>query len=139
MTETLYANAIWIKGLRIDVDDGRAHGICLDLQPELGTDMGPSALELCVMSFAGCYATIFVLAAKKMRVSLKGLEVKMEAVKSEETGTISEASFHIMIKGDIPEDRIQRLHKLTIAGCPVGRVFERAGVNVTYTVKAEKA
>lgn len=139
MTEKLYANAKMVKDLRITVDDGRAHSVCLDLPPELGTDMGPTALELSVMSYAGCLATIFILTAKKMRISLKDLEVKMEAVKSEEEGTITAASFDILIKAEVPEDRIQRILKLTLENCPVGKVFEKAGVKVTYSIKVEKA
>lgn len=138
MTEKLYANAKLVRNMRIDVDDGRAHAICLDLQPELGTDMGPSALELCAMSFAGCYATIFLLTAKKMRVSIKDLEAKLEAIKSDDTGTISEANVAIRVKSDIPEDRIQRIHKLTIKDCPVGKIFEKAGVKTSYNLQIEK-
>jgi len=48
-----------------------------------------------------------------MRISLKDLEVKAEAVKSEEAGTITEAKFEIMVNADISEDRIRRIHKLT--------------------------
>ncbi|NWG11368.1 OsmC family protein [Candidatus Bathyarchaeota archaeon] len=138
MTEKLYANAKMVKDLRITVDDGRAHSVCLDLPPELGTDMGPTALELGVMSYAGCLATIFILTAKKMRISLKDLEVKMEAVKSEEEGTITEASFGILVKADAPEDRIQRILKLTLKNCPVGKLFEKAGVKASYSLRIER-
>jgi len=134
----LYANAILVKDFRIDVDDGRTHSICLDLEPELGTDMGPSALELCAMSLAGCYATIFVLTAKKMRFMPRGLEVKLEAVKLDEAGTITEANLDITVKADIPEDRVRQIHKLTVKNCPVGRLFEKAGVKTSYNVKTEK-
>ena len=98
MVERLHADAKLLKDLKIAVDDGRAHSVCLDLPPELGTDMGPTALELGVMSFAGCFATIFALTAKKMRVPLKDLEVKMEAVKSDEAGTITEANLPSQLK-----------------------------------------
>lgn len=138
MTEKLHANAKMIKDLMITVDDGRAHSVCLDLPPELGTDMGPTALELGVMSYAGCLATIFILTAKKMRIPLKDLEVKMEAVKSEEEGTITEASFEILVKADAPEDRIQRILKLTLENCPVGKLFEKAGVKASYSVRIEQ-
>lgn len=98
LAQKLHANAKLVKDLRVDVDDGRAHGVCLDLPPELGTNMGPTALELCVMSYAGCFATIFALTAKKMRITLKDLEVRLEAVKSDETGTIAEANFDITVR-----------------------------------------
>jgi uncharacterized OsmC-like protein len=138
MTEKLYANAKMVKDLRITVDDGRAHSVCLDLPPELGTDMGPTALELGVMSYAGCLATIFILTAKKMRIPLKEMEVNMEAVKSEEEGTITEASFGILVKADAPEDRIQRILKLTLKNCPVGKLFEKAGVKASYSLRIEQ-
>jgi putative redox protein len=136
----LYANAKLVTGFRIDVDDGRSHAVCLDLsRDDYGTDMGPSALELCVMSHAGCYAIIFVLTAKKMRLPLKDLEVKVEAIKSEEAGTVIEEKFEIAVKIDAPEDRVQRIHKLTLQSCPVGRLFEKAGVKISYDIRRENA
>jgi len=135
MLTKLEARAKLVKDFRIDVDDGRAHALCLDLQPLDGTDMGPSALELALMSFAGCYATIFALTVKKMRISLKDLEVKLEAVKSEEVKTIIEVNADVMVKADAPKDRIQRAHELTQEGCPVGILFEKAGVKVKYDVR----
>lgn len=135
----LNANAKLVKNYRIDVDDGRAHAICLDLEEDSdGTNMGPSALELALMSFAGCYAAIFMLTANKMRATIKDLEIKAEAVKSEQAGTITETKFDITIKTDLREDRVHRLHELTVKGCPVGKIFEKAGVKTTYKVKIEK-
>ena len=132
MAEKLYSTARLGKGLRIAVDDGRAHSVMLDLPPELGTDMGPTALELGVMSYAGCFATIFTLMAKKMRVPLKDLEVHLEAIKSEEVGTITNANFNIAVKADASEDKLQRIFKLTLENCPVGKLFEKGGVKTTY-------
>ncbi len=104
----------------------------------MGTDLGPTSLELCVMSHAGCYATIMALIAKKMRIPLKGLTVKVEAVKTDEAGTITEETFDIDIKADAPPDRIQRLHQLTLENCPVGIIFEKASVKISYNIKTEK-
>jgi uncharacterized OsmC-like protein len=134
----LHSTAKLVENLRIAVDDGRAHSVCLDLPPELGTDRGPTALELGVMSYAGCIATIFALMAKKMRVPLKDLQVKMEAVKPDDAGTITEASFDIIVKADAPEDRIQRIFELTMENCPVGKLFEKAGVKTSYNIIALK-
>jgi len=137
LVQTLNSTAKFVKGYRIDVDDGRAHAFCLDLQPPSGADMGPSALELAVMSFAGCYATIFALTASKMRVPIRDMEVKLEAVKSDEAGTITEASMEILVKADAPKNRVQRLHDLTLENCPVGKLFDKAGVKTKYNVKTE--
>jgi uncharacterized OsmC-like protein len=73
-----------------------------------------------------------------MRLPLKGCDVKLEAVKSQETGTISEETFNITFKLDAPEDRVQRLHELTLRNCPVGILFEKAGVNISYSLKTVK-
>jgi len=134
----IISKAKLIRDLRVAVDNGRAHSVCLDLPPELGTDMGPTALELGVMSFAGCFATIFSLTAKKMRVQLKDLEVELRARKSEETGTVASAKFNITVKSDVREDRIQRIFKLTRENCPVGKLFEQAGVKISYNLKHVK-
>lgn len=134
-----YANAKLVKNYRIDVDDDRGHAVCLDLEQESGgTNMGPSALELALMSFAGCYATIFMLTANKMRATIKDLEIKVEAVKTEQAGTVTETKFDITTKTDVAEDRVHRLHELTVKGCPVGKLFEKAGVKTTYTIKIER-
>ena len=138
MTTKIYANAKIIEGFQIMLDDNEAHSYIVDLAPDLGTGLGASSLELCVMTHAGCYVTIFALTAKKMRLALKGLKVKVEAIKSDETGTISEETFDIQIKMDAPQDRIDRLHKLTLETCPVGILFERAGVKVNYKINVSK-
>ncbi|MEM2338296.1 MAG: OsmC family protein [Candidatus Bathyarchaeia archaeon] len=136
--QKLRSTAKLVKDFRINVDNGRAHSVCLDLPPELGTNMGPTALELCVMSYAGCFATIFALMAKKMRVQLNDLEVKLEAVKSDEAGTLTEAAFDILVKTDASEETVQRIFKLTVENCPVGKLFERANVKISYNLKTER-
>ena len=85
------ATAKLVEGFQIVLDDGYSHAIVVDLPPDLGTGMGPTSLEVCVMSHAGCYVTIFALTAKKMRVPLKGLTVKVEAVETDDVGTITRA------------------------------------------------
>lgn len=134
----LHATAKLVRDFRIDVDDGRKHALCLDLPPDDGTDMGPSALELTLMSYVGCYATIFALTAKKMRITLEDLEVKSEAIKSEEVGTITQVRIDIMVATTALEDRIKRAHELTLKTCPVGILFEKASVKMEYRLRVEK-
>jgi uncharacterized OsmC-like protein len=137
LADKLYAKAQLIEGYRIALDDGRAHSYVVDLPTETSEGYGPTSLELCVMSHAGCYVTIFALTAAKMRIHLKGLEVKVEAVKTDEAGTITEETFDILVKSDAPDDRIQRCHKLTLS-CPVGIIFEKAGIRLSYNLKTTK-
>jgi len=134
----LHATARIVKGFEIALGNGRSRQVIVDQPADAGTDLGPTSLELCVMSHAGCYATICVLTAQKMRLDLKGCDVKVEAVKSEQIGTIVEENFDITLRLDAPADRIQRLHELTLKNCPVGILFEKAGVKINYTVNTEK-
>jgi putative redox protein len=137
-SEKINARAELIKGFQIALYDGYSHRVLVDLPPDLGTGLGPTSLELCVMSHAGCYATICVYTAKKMRIALKGLTVKVEAVETDEAGTITGENFDIHIKADAPADRIQRLHELTVKNCPVGLILEKASVKINYNVKTSK-
>ena len=129
------AKAKLVEGFQIVLDDGHSHSILVDLPPELGTGLGPTSLEVCVMSHAGCYVTICALTARKMRLPLKGLTVEVEAVKTDEVGTITEETFDIEIKADAPADRIRRLHELTVKNCPVDILLQKAGVKIKYNVK----
>jgi putative redox protein len=137
-SEKINARAQLIQGFQIALYDGASHRVLVDLPPDLGTGLGPTSLELCVMSHAGCYATICVYTAKKMRIPLKGLTVKVEAVETDEAGTITEEDFDIEIKADAPADRIQRLHELTVKNCPVGVLLKKASVKIKYNLKTSK-
>jgi putative redox protein len=134
----LHGRARIIQGYEIALDNGRGHCTVADQPTPTYAGLGATPLELCIMSHAGCYATIAALTAEKMRLTLKGCEVTVEATKSEETGTISEEIFDITFKLDAPQDRIQRLHELTLKSCPVGVLFEKAGVKITYTINTKK-
>ena len=135
--EKLNGNAQLIHDYRIALDDGRAHGLIVDLASEDSEGFGPTSLELCVMSHAGCYATIFALTASKMRIPLKGLKVEVEAFKTDAAGTITEENFKIVVKTSGAEDRIKRCHELTLK-CPVGLIFEKAGIKLSYNLQIAK-
>jgi len=134
----LHATARIIQGFEITIDNGRSHGIIADQPTETHPGLGPTPLELCIMSHAGCYATICALTAKRMRLPLKGCDVKIEAVKNQELGTITEETFDIVLNLDASEDRVQRLHELTLKNCPVGILFEKAGVKISYNLITNK-
>jgi putative redox protein len=138
LTAKLYANAQLIQGFQIALDNGRSHSVIVDQPLDTGMDLGATPLELCAMSHAGCYATIMALTAKKMRITLKGLTVKVAAVKTDAVGTITEETFDIAIKADLPQDRVQRLHEVTLKNCPVGLLFEKASVKISYSINVLK-
>lgn len=138
MPKTLRAQAQIIQGVEIILDNKRAHAIVADQANETGPGFGATPLELCVMSHAGCYVAVCVFVAKKMRLPLKRCIVEVEAIKSEETNTITEEIINVTIDTDAPIDRIRRLHEITLKNCPVGIIFEKAGIKTTYNLTLEK-
>ena len=134
----IHSKAKLIEGFRIAVDDGRTHSVCIDLPPDMGTDRGPTALELGVMSFAGCVATIFVLMAKKTRANITDLEVTMKAEKPEGSKTVTKVGYMVIVRSGESEDKMKRVFDLTRANCPVGLLFEKAGVEVSYELRTLK-
>jgi len=102
----LHARARIIQDFEIALDNDRSRGQIVDQPSETFPGLGPTPLELCVMSHAGCYAT--------------------------------EESFDVVFKVDAPEDRVKRLHELTLKNCPVGILFEKAGVKINYSLKTVK-
>ena len=134
----LHARARIIEGYEIALDNGRSHCTVAHQPTATSPGLGPTPLELCVMSHAGCYVTIAALVAKKMRLNIKGCEVIVDAVKSEEAGTIVEETFDISFTTDATEDQVQRLHEHTLKNCPVGILYEKAGVKIAYSLKTQK-
>jgi uncharacterized OsmC-like protein len=58
--------AKWVENVQSIADNMRDHGVVLDLGTASGgTNKGPSALELAIMSLADCAVTIFANVCKK--------------------------------------------------------------------------
>jgi len=134
----IHSKAKLIEGFQVAVDDGRVHSVLLDLPPENGTDMGPTALELAVMGFSGCLATIFTLMAKKMRVQISDLEVKMNAEKPEDARTVTKVDYEITVRSCESEKKLNRVFESTKTHCPVGLLFKQAGVQINDNLKILK-
>lgn len=135
MTKIFHVKACVTQGTEIALYNGRGHALISDQIKEQNPCSGPTPLELCIMSHAGCYATTCASAAQKMRLPLKGCEVKIDAVKTEEAGTITEETIDITLDIEAPADRIQRLHEVTLKNCPIGILLDNAGVKITYNLK----
>lgn len=130
------AVSIWISGFRSVVDNGRAHSVVVDLpRNQGGEDLGPTALELAVMSLAGCLGTIFAIVARKRNLSYEGLRVELEAEKGEKT--IEKVRGILKIRTAASKEEVETALKLTMEICPVGLIFERAGVKPEIRVELE--
>ena len=124
------SRAKWVENSKITVDDGRGHSTLLDLPS--GDNTGPTALELSVMSYAGCIATIFKIVAEKRRITFESLSVDVIADKPQGARTIESIEFHTQVKSDASQKALEKCLELTAKTCPVGVLFKDAGVEPVY-------
>ena len=120
------SKSLLLDGYQSVIDNGRNHSVVTDLPN--GSNIGASALELTVMSLAGCISTIFKTTAEKMRLHVERIEVEIEAEKGSET--ISKVIYKARVKSDAPEEQLRRCLHITEKNCPVGVLFAKAGVEI---------
>ncbi|MHC1780235.1 MAG: OsmC family protein [Bacteroidales bacterium] len=129
------SNSLWTRKFQSVVDNGRNHSMVIDL-PEAkgGSNSGPTALEMCVMSLSGCVGTIFAMVAEKMRLKFEKMEVELIAEQSQNAPTITDVHFTLRIQTSEERQKIEKCLELTINTCPVGVLFKQAGVSITNEI-----
>ncbi len=136
LVTTVKARAVWISRYRSALDNERGHSVVVDLPPgDGGEDTGATALELAVMAFAGCVTTIFKKVAEKRKLEYSGLIVEMEAEKGEKTVERCEATLRIWTKA--AKEEVEKTLKLTEKICPVGLIFQKAGIKTDWKIEIE--
>lgn len=129
--EHLRAHGVWTPPYRTRLDDARGHRIEVDLdRPDGGSDVGTSSLELTVLSMAGCVSTIFALVAGRRRLRYSRLEVSLEADRPPRSPTITAVRGTVRVWSSAPEADVATAVNLTVRTCPVGVLFDRAGIPV---------
>lgn len=118
------------------VDDGRNHGIVLDLpEAKKGDDVGPTALELAAMALAGCISTIWAVVAHNSKVTYRKIVVEMELEKPDGSPTFTSSKAHVKVDSDETQETLERILEKTKQACPVGRLFEQAGIETPTTLE----
>lgn len=97
-----------------------------------GNNSGPTSLELTSMGLGGCITTIFSMLAKKMRLTINKIEAELEIEKLKGSPTITSVFILVKVKSDEPVELIEKCLNLTIKTCPVGILFEDAGIPIEY-------
>ncbi len=131
--------SIWIKNFQSVVDNGRTDAVVMDLPPaKNGEDSGATALEFSVMALAGCITTIFMVVAKAMHINdaIKVLKAEIIYDKPEDAPTITKADILVTIKSELNEERLSKCLERTFDMCPVGKLFEQAGVKMEHKLIA---
>lgn len=130
------STSLWTRKFQSVVDNGRNHSMVIDL-PEAkgGINSGPTALEMCVMSFSGCVGTIFAMVAQKMRIEFEKMEVEVNTEQKNEAPTITDIHFIMSIQTGEEKSKIEKCLEHTMNTCPVGVLFKQAGVKITSEIK----
>jgi uncharacterized OsmC-like protein len=113
------------------VDNDREHGVVLDLPKEKdGDNLGPTALELSGMSLAGCISTIWAKVAANSNVGYRTIEVEVDLEEGNGASPFTDATAVVRVDSDASEEMLERVLRKTMEACPVGQLFEQAGVEV---------
>lgn len=121
----------WSKNLQSVIDNGRGHQVVIDMpEAKNGDNQGATAVELTAMSLAGCIVTIFAIMAEKMRIKFTQLEIELDSAKTDNDATITKNDYVLKIKTDESIEKIEKCLKHTIDTCPVGVLFEKAGIPI---------
>lgn len=130
------SNSLWTRKFQSVVDNGRNHSMVIDL-PETkgGSNSGPTALEMCIMSFSGCVGTIFAMVAQKMRLTFEKMEVEVNSQQKNDAPTVTDIHFDLLIQTKEDKLKIEKCLEHTLNTCPVGVLFKQAGVIITYEIK----
>lgn len=127
------SKAKWGGNSKVILDDGRGHETICDLPS--AENLGPTALELSVMSYAGCIVTIFKIIAEKRRISFDSLEVEVIANKPDGAKTIQSIEFHAKVKSEAEQKSLEKVLELTAVTCPVGVLWKQAGLEPIYKLE----
>ncbi len=130
------AHGVWRGRSRSELTDGRGHAVTVDLPPdEGGEDAGSSALELAVLSLAGCILTIFPLVARRRRLGFDAMEVHLVAHRGPRAPTVERVEGTFRLRSPAAREEAETALRLTVRSCPVGALLERAGVPVALNLE----
>lgn len=129
----------WAGGFRTILDDGRTHRLTVDLpRDEGGESAGPSALELAVLSLAGCITTIFAVVAKRRHLPFTAMSIGLEAERPEGAPTLTRVRGTFRLRSEADREEIETALRLTLRICPVGVLYEKAGIPVDVSLVLER-
>jgi putative redox protein len=129
--EKMHAKATWQGGVQTALDDSRGHTVQVDLPTEEGgKSAGTTALELNVLSLAGCITTIFAIVARKRRLDFSGMSVEVEAERPKGSPTITKVTGTFRISSSAAREDIETALRLTLTTCPVGVMYHNAGIPI---------
>jgi uncharacterized OsmC-like protein len=131
--------SVWDGGYKSVLSNGRGHTAVVDMPIEQnGTNTAPTALELAVMSLAGCITTIFKMMADKRKFVYKAFKVELDAEKPKDALTVTALKGRMELVTEAEETEARTVLRLTLGSCPVGEIFDKAGLKLDYVLTVKK-
>ena len=126
-----------LENTRSVIENGRGHSVICDLPISSGgNNAGPTSLELCLMSLAGCGVSIFADVCKNSKIDPGNIEVEVEAEKSPMSPTLLGVTMKVNIASKARKPLIEAAWRRTEANCPVLFVYkEQNPVKVEVNIK----
>jgi uncharacterized OsmC-like protein len=114
-----------IDNVRSVVDNSKTHSVVCDLTTaQGGSDMGPTALELALMSLADCAVTIFADVCKQSKIEINRVEAVVEAEKPADSPTLTGVTIKVCTSAKARKELLDTAWKRTEANCPVLSIFK---------------
>jgi uncharacterized OsmC-like protein len=136
-----------VSGYRFDTAVDSGHVVPTDEGTHLGgTGAAPTSLETLTAALASCQSVQVVRVAEAMRFRMANFGVACVTTSGKQPGVKGNAAVtridgaHIEIAFDTDETpaRLERLKVLAVDKCPIGRLFDEAGIppRITWKVGA---
>ena len=131
----MISKATFVKDLQLIVSNNRESAIVVDQKVQSGgLNQGPTPFELLGMALSGCIGVTYIAIARNSKVEISDLEVTIETFSREGEKIFSSIKAIVSVQGNAPIARLQRILEKTMEVCPVGAVYEKAGVEITATL-----
>jgi len=131
----------WIDGMRFVAIPESGHAVIMDSSKDKGgLDSGPRPMELLLVSLAGCTGMDVIYILKKMRVAVRGFELKIDAErKDNHPRYYSKVHVKYIFYGkDIPEDKVKQAIELSQHKyCSVSATMRAVG-ELTYSFEIKE-
>ncbi|MHA1839822.1 MAG: OsmC family protein [Candidatus Ranarchaeia archaeon] len=129
------STSTYIKKRQLVCDNGRESAIILDLQAAKGGDnQGPTPYELLGMALSGCVAITYASIAQNSNVAFDELYAEIETFTPENEKMFTRVDVTVHIKSGANQDRLKRILEKTMAVCPVGYIYKKAGIKINETL-----
>jgi putative redox protein len=142
MADVKKASVRWVEGKQFTTQTGSGHVGVIDAGVKAGgQNHGPSPMELLLVGMAGCTGIDVVDILKKKRLTITGLEVRVEGTRAEThpmVYTCIDVVYTVHGK-DIPVRAVeQAIHLSENRYCSAGVMLGKtAKINIRYEIVAE--